>query len=403
MNEKTQIDKKETVNLKLWHIWVTRTENQKAPFESILEDYSKENSNINFEVDTYVNETYKNKIKTAIAVNEAPDIFFTWGSGFAKPFVEAGSVLPLDGYIENETLDKIKSGSLDNFTYNGKLYGLPMYSWAGILYCNEELFDKYDIKLPETFDELLGSIEKFNKNGIVPIAAGEKERWPGVLLHNILTIRTVGIEKSQNAINGDENFNQEEFIEAVKLLEKLVDVGAFDKDVIKMTKDEAEASFINGEVAMYYMGNWSTASWDEEDSLVKGKIISINFPIIEGAEGDQDAFLGGAIDTFMISSNSDYKTESVEVIKYISEQLSKKSAYIGYGIPCWKDDVDKTKLSLTNAQIFDLVDEDAKFFLAWDTILEGEISNSYKNLVTKIFTRQITPEEFVKELDKLFE
>jgi raffinose/stachyose/melibiose transport system substrate-binding protein len=389
------------ITLKLWHIWAADSETQKKPFEKIIEEYQKENPNIKLEVEAYDNETYKTKIKTAIAVNEAPDIFFSWGAGFSKPFVKANSVLSLDDYINDGTKDKISAGTLDNFIFDGKTYGLPMYTWAAILYCNKELFDNNGVKIPETYDELLQAVEAFKAKNIIPLTCGEKERWPGMFYQNILAIRTAGVKLCNQALNKEASFDQPQFVESAAKLEELVKAGAFDKNVMALTKDEVEASFRQGKVAMYYMGNWAAGQWDADDSAIKGKVVCKNFPSLEGTNGDQQAFLGGSIETFMVSSNSNYKDEAVKVVKYISENMSNQAAFAGYGLPAWKGEVDKEKLSPTTAQVFDLVQSSTGYVLAWDTFLEGADADTHKNLVAEIFAGKRTPQDFAKEMQKL--
>lgn len=389
------------ITLKLWHIWAADSETQKKPFEKLIEEYQKENPNIKLEVEAYDNETYKTKIKTAIAVNEAPDIFFSWGAGFSKPFVKANSVLALDDYINDGTKDKISTGTLDNFIFDGKTYGLPMYTWAAILYCNKELFDNNGIKIPETYDELLQAVDAFKAKNIIPLTCGEKERWPGMFYQNILAIRTAGVKLCNQALNKEASFDQPQFVESAAKLDELVKAGAFDKNVMALTKDEVEASFRQGKVAMYYMGNWAAGQWDADDSLIKGKVVCKNFPSLEGANGDQQAFLGGSIETFMVSNNSNYKDEAVKVVKYISENMSNQAAIAGYGLPAWKGEVDKEKLSPTSAQVFDLVKSSTGYVLAWDTFLEGADADTHKNLVAEIFAGKRTPQDFAKEMQKL--
>jgi raffinose/stachyose/melibiose transport system substrate-binding protein len=391
------------ITLKLWHIWAAESETQKKPFEKIIEDFRSANPDIKLEVEAYENETYKTKLKTAMAVNEAPDIFFSWGAGFSKPFVKADNVLALDDYISDGTKEKIAAGTLDNFIFDGKIYGLPMYTWSGILYCNKELFDANGVKIPDTYDELLKAVNTFNEKDIIPITCGEKERWPGMFFQNILAIRTAGVKLSNQALNKEASFDQPQFVESAAKLEELVKAGAFDKGVMALTKDEAEASFKLGKVAMYYMGNWAAGSWDAEDSPIKGKVVCKNFPAIEGAQGEQKAFLGGSIESFMISANTPNKDEAVKIVKYISENMSNQSSVVGFGLPAWKGEVDKSKLSPTNAQIFDLVKESTGYVLAWDTFLEGADADTHKNLVAEIFAGTKTPEDFAKGMQKLNE
>lgn len=400
-NSVTQPDKK--VTLKLWHIWAADSETQKKPFEKIIADFQNENPNIKLEVEAYENETYKTKIKTAIAVNEAPDIFFSWGAGFAKPFVKANSVLALDNYMNDGTKEKISTGTLDNFIFDGKTYGLPMYMWSAVLYCNKDLFDNNSVKIPDTYDELLQAVKAFKAKGITPMTCGEKERWPGMFYQNILAIRTAGVQLSNQALNKEASFDQPQFVESAAKLDELVKAGAFDKGVMALTKDEVEASFKQGKVAMYYMGNWAAGSWDADDSPIKGKVVCKNFPEIEGAKGDQNAFLGGSIESFMISANTSYKDEAINVVKYISENMSNQASIVGFGLPAWKGEVDKSKLSPTNAQLFDLVKDSTGYVLAWDTFLEGADADTHKNLVAEIFAGTKTPEDFAKEMQRLNE
>ncbi|NLD50564.1 MAG: extracellular solute-binding protein [Clostridiaceae bacterium] len=391
------------VTLKLWHIWAADTETQKKPFEQILKDFQKENPNIKLQVDAYENETYKTKIKTAVAVQEAPDIFFTWGAGFAKPFVTSNSVLPLDDYLKDGTREKISKGMFDYFIYDEKIYGLPMYMWSAVLYCNQELFDKNDVKIPETYEELLTAVKAFNSKGIVPLTCGEKERWPGMFFQNILAIRTAGVKKCNEALSGEASFNQPEFVESAAKLEELVKAGAFDKGAMALTKDESEAAFKQGKVAMYYMGNWPAGSFDADDSPIKGKVVCRNFPAITDSKGDANGFLGGSIESFMISSNTQAKEEAVKVVKYISEKMSEQASVVGFGMPAWNGEIDKSKILPTNAQIFELVKDTTGYVLAWDTFLEGADADTHKSLVAEIFAGTKTPEQFAEEMQKINE
>ena len=68
------------VTLKLWHIWAADSESNKKPFEKALSDWNNLNPDIKIEAEATENETYKTRIRTAIAVNEAPDLFYCWGA-----------------------------------------------------------------------------------------------------------------------------------------------------------------------------------------------------------------------------------------------------------------------------------------------------------------------------------
>ncbi len=391
----------EQITLKLWHIWATDSDSNKKPFQKALEKWNTDNPNIQITTDATESETYKIKIRTAIAVNEAPDIFFAWGAGFAKPFVDAGKVLALDNCLDKNTLNKLDPGILNNFTYDGKIYGLPTFMIAGIFYCNEELFNQYNVNIPDTYNELLEAVKVFRENKITPIAVGLKDGWPGIFYQNILAIRTAGIDKCNAALNKEISFFQPAFVESAERLITLIDAGAFDERCIQYTQHEAELTFLNGRVPMYYGGSWAAGSMDTDDCPVKDKIAVRNFPVIEGAAGDPNGFLGGAIDSFMISSSSNYKQESVEALTAILEDFCKESYLAGAGIPAWKVNVDTSRVKPLAAEIADLLETRDGFVLAWDTFLSGSDAETHINLVTDLFLNKINAEEFAKKMQQL--
>ncbi|MCX7708499.1 MAG: extracellular solute-binding protein [Clostridia bacterium] len=395
--------KSSKITLKLWHIWGTESDSNKKPFEKALDDWNRANPNVQIEADATETETYKTRIRTAIAVNEAPDIFYSWGAGFARPFVEAEKVLPLDDYIQDGTLDKLLPGSRDNFIYDGKTYGLPIYVTAVVFYFNRELFEKNGVKIPETYKELLEAVKAFKAAGVTPMVVGEKDRWPGMLYQNILAIRTAGTKLCNQALNKQASFNQPQFVESAAKLNELVKVEAFDKRSMRLTAHEAELEFIRGKAAMYFNGSWSVGSLEKEGCPVKGKIVVRNFPVLENSGGDPNGFLGGAIDTFMINAGTQYKEEAVRALKTIDENFCRESYLIGASQPAWKLNVDESALSPLVVEISKLLKGGTGFVLAWDTSLSGSDAETHKDLIAELFAGIKTPQEFARDMQKLNE
>ncbi|MEN8907286.1 MAG: extracellular solute-binding protein [Clostridiales bacterium] len=390
------------ITLKLWHIWAADTEVAKKPLLDTIKKFEEENKNIKVEVEAYENESYKPKLKTSMQ-GELPDVFFSWGAGFSKPFIKAGKILPLDDYI-TDVKDKFMTGTTDNFLgEDGKMYGIPIYKWAAILYCNEELFTQNDVKIPETFDDLLKAVKVFKSKDITPIAVGEKDKWPGMLVQNIAAIRTAGVKLSNDALNGKESFDQEKFTDSATKLEELVKAGAFGKNPLALSNDESQQEFLQGKAAMRFMGSWESGNMDGDESKVKGKVVCKNFPTIDGTEGDPEGFLGGAVDTFMVSKETKNPEEATKLVKYIAENLSEQSAIAGFGIPAWDGELDESKLSDTSKQIVDLTSSSTGYVLAWDTFLEGDAIEEHKNLVAQIFSGDLEPKDFSKKMQELVE
>lgn len=394
--------KSETVTLKFWHLWTTPAESNKVAIDKVLANFSKAYPHIKIEVDAVENETYKTKIKTAIAANEAPDVFFTWGGGFSKPFVEAGKLMDLTPYVNDGTQNRLVGGALTYQTFNGKFYALPFSLWGGVFYCNQELFDKHRVKIPETFNELLAAVKVFKAKGITPMEVGEKDRWPGMFYQNILAIRTAGTKLCNDALAKKATFNQPAFIQSAELLQQLVKAGAFDSGCLGISRDESEANFRLGKAAMYYNGSWVSGSLNEKEApAVYGKIVARNFPVVEGGKGDPNGFLGGAVDAFAVKAGTKHPKEAVLFAKYVAEQHAIIGYQLGALLPAWKVTVDESKLPELTVQISKLIKDATGFVLAWDTFLEGADADVHKNLVQEIFAGVITPEKFAREMQKL--
>ena len=391
----------EVITLTLWDIMIN--EEEERAIKPAVEKWNEENPNVQIVRDSLDDESYKIKLKTAIAANEAPDLFFTWGAGFSRPFVDAGKVLPLDDYISQDLLDRTIEGALDYATYDGVLYGLPYSQWVGVLYCNQEMFDEYGLSIPRTYDELLNAVKTFKANGIDPIGVGASERWTSMFYYNILALRTAGAEKSNQTLAGDGSYTDPDFLEAAYRLKELVDMGAFNNGFMGMNFDEFKALFLAGRIPMIFQGDWVAGECELEDSLVKGKIVATHFPSLTGSSASPHDFLGGALDTFMVSAKTKHKEEAVRALEFLCEYQSIAGFEEGMGLPVFKGELDTSKTNPLTAQIVDLANEATGFTLAWDTFLTGQDTELHLDLVQGLFAGIVSPEEFCSQMQTINE
>lgn len=397
-NKKTDSAQNGKVTLTYWHIFTT--EPQKSKAAEIIKKWNDDNPNIQIQASATENDAYKTKIKTAISANEAPDIIYSWTQGFMQPFVEANKLLALDDYLNDGTKDKLLPGALDTVTFNGKVYGLPYQQQAGALYVNTELFKKYNVKVPTTFDELLTAVKTFRKNNVTPMALGEKDEWPGMWYYDMIALRTAGADLCTKALTGQASFEDKAFSDAADKLLQLVNAGAFDPGVMGLTRDESNAAFTQGNIAMYFGGNFEAAQYDADTSAVKGKIEAVPFPTVEGGKGDPKQYIGGGSDCLLIPANTKHKDEAVKAVKYLAQTLSSEGYLTGAGLPMWKyDDVDESKIDPLTQQIMkNIVNGSTGSVPAWDIFLTGDKAQIHKDLVAQIFGKSITGDEFAKQM-----
>jgi len=394
-------EREEIIVLTMWD--VSATAEEARVITPIIERWNTENPNVQIRREGFDNESYKIKIKTAIAANEAPDLFFSWGAGFSQPFVDAGKVLALDGYLSDEVKNNALDGVLTNSIYNGNIYALPYNMWFGVFYCNTELFEQYNIKLPDTYDELLHAVREFRKHGVGPIGVGVNDRWTAMFYHNILALRTAGADLCNDALNQRARFDEPEFLEAVQRLDELVKAGAFIDGHLGLGWDDMRELFKQGQIPMMFQGTWLTGELEMDDCPVKGKVVARKFPVIEGASGTGTEYLGGSVDVFMVSANTKHKNEAVRALEYICQFLSEDGFTEGIGLPVYKGGADLSQMDRLTVQASKLVEDSTGFVLAWDTFLVGADAQLHLNLVQEIFAGVLTPESFVEKMQNINE
>ena len=83
---------------------------------------------------------------------------------------------------------------LNNASYGGNIYGLPLTLSVGTFYCNIKLFKEANIKVPDNYDEFLDAVKAFKKKGYNTFIGGEKDTWTGMFYYDMLALREGGID-----------------------------------------------------------------------------------------------------------------------------------------------------------------------------------------------------------------
>ena len=400
--ESVAVESAKPVKLTMWHQWVAETDPSTNSLKNNLKIWKEKHPEIEIEADGVTGEQYKTKIKTALAANEAPDIFYMWGGSFVSPYIKAGNILPIDQYLDDTTKNKLVGGTLDSCTFDGKVYSVPMFTFIANFYCNTELFAKANAKIPTNFDELLQAVKALRAAGITPAVIGEKDRWPGMYWFDIIAMRQAGNQACMEAMKDPKKFDSPDFIEAAAKLQKLVDEKAFNDNMFSTSFEDMRNSFTQGKAAMLYQGAWVDVSIEDQNAATKGKVQAVAFPVFADGKGEVTDFYGGGIDSFYINAKTAAPKEAAEFLLFISEAAGKEGFLNGSGLPAWKTDgLDTSKLSDLSKQSGALMETGKSFIPWWDTVLPATSSETHKNLIAELLAKKITPEQFCKEMAKV--
>lgn len=388
--------------LTLWSI-ATESDNMHSSYLKAIEEWEEKHEGYKIKFETFENQSYKTKIKSAVAANELPDIFFTFGGGFSQPFAESGKVLPLDDYYENYK-DLLPEAALKNQTYDGTIYGSTFTTPVSMMFYNKNIFEENNIKVPATYDELLTAVTTLKDAGITPIATSVKDTWVLGMLHDGLTLKSAGATKLQNALLKQEgqSYNDSDMLQSAKAIVELKEKGAFEEGATGLSNDEAVQPFLDGQAGMFFTGSWlggdiNTKSYDKDAFGVAP------IPVLNSENSSLSDFMGGASDTFMVAKSTKYPEVACDAAFEIAKYISKNAYLEGVAIPAWKVDYDDSEVEPMTKEIAGYTTEANSFTLWFDTLLPAEDANKYLELLQQLYTGGITPEEYVKAMADQFD
>lgn len=329
-------DSGETITLKVFSNLPDRKTGQGLVEQTIIDDYMAENPNVKIEVEALDEEAYKTKFK-AYSMEGMPDVVNIWGQpAFLDEVVAAGVLAELnpDDYADYKFIE----GSLNGFTYDGKLYGLPRNTDVAVFFYNQKMFEDNGWSVPTTYDELLALAGTIKDAGIIPLAMDGGDGWPMAVYLSDILFKLTGSDCSgiiSNAVStGD--FTDPNIVKATELLKQAADAGLFQNGYDSQDYATAQNLFTNGQAAMFYMGSWESSMALNEDipEDIRTNIRVFTMPLIDGGAAsatDIAAWNGGG---YAVSANSEVKEEAIKFLNYMyqPDKLSKYGWEFGVGM-----------------------------------------------------------------------
>ena len=266
--------------------------------ESFIEAFNKTYPDIHVTWKQVSIDDYDATIKPALAYGEGVDIY-ECSAGSANGGIEvfASQAIDLTDAIKaalgDDYADKISETSLTTMTVKGELKALGVGTvYAGNLWINKDLFDKYDVQIPTNMEEWKTAVKTFEENGIIGFVQGA-----GQGAFNMDTFHAISdnINPGQftKACRGEVEWTDETFITALGLWKSLFDEGIMQPGALGVQQyPEANNLFLSQKAAMVMMGSWYTmntlpdtmranmeaaSSTDEPFTM-----IPINFPDLAG-------------------------------------------------------------------------------------------------------------------------
>lgn len=181
-----------------------------------------------------------------------------------KSWAKMGLLLPLDKIARQQDWDTNLTRSVrDSISYQGSYYAAPAnFQRVNWMWLNTKLFKDAGLEIPTTWDAFFNAAEKFMESGINPVALGGYPWQEGTLFESmVLGLGGVEFHRKLFIELDAEAFRSDTMAEILSKLKRVV--GYTDNKRAGRTWVQATEMIINGEAAVYFMGDWVKTIFDE--------------------------------------------------------------------------------------------------------------------------------------------
>lgn len=390
-----------------------------APGEQIrtntVKRFNKANPDSQIEPTAFENDAYKTKIRTAIGAGQAPAIIWGWGGGSLRDWVKAGKIEDLtDWFAQNTAVkDRLFPSSFGPATIDGKIYAMPAETVEPIvLFYDKRAFDRIGAEPPQSWDDIMSLVPRFNAKGIAPFSLGGQSRWTTMMWLEFLFDRIGGPEVFQAVFDGEQGaWSHPAAIQALTKAQELVRAGGFIKGFNSVTADTNadQALLYTGRAAMMLHGTWTYGSMAAEggDFVSGGNLGYLNFPPVEGGKGDPSNTVGNAGQYLSISAKATaeqketakkFFTTAVLSEEEITEWLDTGGVPIVNGS---QDKISKSKDPEFLTFIYQTASRAKVFGQSWDQALSPSAAEALLSNIAKLFQLSITPRQYADSMNQV--
>jgi multiple sugar transport system substrate-binding protein len=345
---------------------------------------------------------------TPSSASERHTLYVTWLSSrsnaidvlsldviWVAEFAAAGWLVPLDKYVPATHLPMhdFLPAALASSTYQGRLYSLPWFADAGVLYYRKDLYDQVGLPPPRTFADLLAVRGIKDRFGLPYGFIFTGQPYEGLVCVLLEFIWSNGgrIFDDQGRLVLDGPQNREALTTLVNLIYR---DGVTPLAVTTFMEEDCRHAFEQGYAVL--MRNWpyAYALMNQPGSPVKGKFALLS--VVHGPQGQSTSCFGGG--NLGINAYSRHPEAAWKLVQFLLKPENRQAATEALGmLPPYKSLYREPQLDRKFPYLKSLQEV---FFTARSrpiTPLYSFISDILRIHASRALTRQETPAQALKE------
>jgi len=215
--------------------------------------------------------------------------------------------------------DAVKTASTGD---DGKQYFMPFTNYPWAIFYRPSVFTKNGYEAPKTLDELVTLSKQMQKDGLTPIAFGDKDGWPAMGTFDQLNMRINGFQFHMDLMAGKEPWNSPKVKAVFDAWRSLLPY--HQQAPLGRTWQEAAQSLQQKKSGMYVLGMFVGQQFPENE---RDDLDFFTFPEVDPAIG-ADA-IEAPIDGYMMSKRPRNEEGAKAFLAYLAtpaaEQLAVKA------------------------------------------------------------------------------
>jgi len=309
-------------------------------------------------------------------------------------YAKADLIMPLDKFFaEYEDKDQYVKNAIDALKINGKLYGIPYNTNVRLLLYRKDIFEKYDLEVPKTWDELVNTAAYITKN--VPDMQGfmftTKSRE--VRAFQEFMSFYFQLNKHMFEVNGEEVkvvATPEQLSQVLDLYYRLFFEGGIDLNERGADWKALDYGYTAGKYAMVTVGPWIWSHRFEDEA--RGKVLDNTgiAAIPVAANGTPGTYM--EVKPIMVNKYTDQPEKAWELVKEVTSKDFQLLIDSLAGVLSPRQDVMAEDKMANNWWLSGF----AKYMdtgVALDPVSWEKPQNAIIQSIQKVIYKQMTPEE----------
>ena len=218
-------------------------------------------------------------LTTRMQSGDPPDSFQVHaGHELIDTWVVADAMEPVTFlFEENGWLENYPPGVIEILSSDGEIWSVPVnIHRSNVLWYNKDLLADNGLEVPVTFDDFFAAAETLQAAGITPMALGDNGVWADVHLLETVMLGVMGPEAYRGLWTGETDWNGPEVADSLETFARMM--GYANEDHAALSWNEAAQLVVDGDAAMYVMGDWVAGLYTSLDLTPGRRLWLCPFP-----------------------------------------------------------------------------------------------------------------------------